>query len=175
MVRIARFSAILALVLSASPTWAQTPYYNPDIEVVQQAAAFSVFAEPGAPTIDVMLVNLGGSSALFRVGEETTLTQMLALSGGIAGTEENDRVIIRQTVSVLRDDGNGGRSVVYSAEPEQLFREPGRHPQLRSGDVVEIDSTYETVRERLTVREGIQIVASIASLVSTIILIAIRI
>ena len=169
-----RLLAALTLVLAASPAWAQTPYYNPDIEVVQQGAAFRVFAEPGAPTIEVTLVNLGGDGALFRVGEETTLTQMLALSGGVAGSEETERLIVRQMVSVLRDDGNGGRAVIYTAEPEQLFREPGRHPQLQNGDVIEIDSTYERIQERLTLREGIQIVASIASLVSTIILIAIR-
>lgn len=149
-------------------------YYNPSIDIVQQGAAFAAFIEPGAPTIDVMVVNLGGPSALYRVGEETTLTQILVLSGSVAGREENERFIINSTIRVLRDNGNGGRSVIYSAAPDQLFREPGQHPQLQTGDVVEVDNTYERVPQRLTFREGLQIVTSVLSLASTIALLVIR-
>jgi len=171
------FAALICLVF-ASSTSAQIgapTVYNPEIDVLQQGAAFTAFVEPGAPTIDVSLVNLGGGrSALFRVGEATTLTQVLALSGAVAGTEENDRFIIRSTINLLRDDGNGARTVIYSAAPEDIFREPGQHPQLQSGDVVEIDNTYERVPQRFTLREGLQLTASVLSLVSTIVLLAIR-
>lgn len=175
--RLSRTVAALVLIALSSTSSAQQPIgsvYNPQIDIVQQGAAFLAFIEPGAPTIDVSVVNIGGSSALFRVGEETTLTQVLALSGSVAGTQENERFVIRSTVSVLRDDGRGGRTVIYSAAPDQLFREPGRHPQLQTGDVVEIDNTYERLPTRLTLREGIQLAASVLSLISTIILISIR-
>ena len=170
-------SLSLSLLFFASPALAQVaPTYNPEeIEVIQQGTAFATFLEPGAPTVDVLLVNLGGGpSSLFRVGENTTLTQVLALSGAVQGTEENERFIIRSTINLLRDDGSGRLSVIYTAAPEEIFREPGQHPQLRTGDVIEIDNTYERVPQKLTFREGVQITASILSLVSTVVLIAIR-
>ena len=175
--RMSRAVVALALISLSSASLAQQPvgnFYNPQIDIVQQGAAFRAFIEPGAPTIDVSVVNLGGTAALFRVGEETTLTQVLALSGAVAGTEENERFVIRSTVSVLREDGQGGRTVIYSAAPDQLFREPGRHPQLQTGDVVEIDNTYERLPVRMTFREGLQLATSILSLVSTIVLISVR-
>ena len=177
IVRTSRIAAALVLLCLASASSGQQPvggFYNPEIDIVQQGAAFLAFVEPGAPTIDISVVNLGGTSALFRVGEEVTLTQVLALSGSVAGTEENERFIIRSTVNVLRGDGQGGRTVIYSAAPDQLFREPGNHPQLQTGDVVEIDNTYERLPERITFREGLQIASSILSLAGTIILLAVR-
>lgn len=177
LVRMRGILATLIVLSASSAALAQQPvgnFYNPNIDVVQQGAAFGAFIEPGAPTIDVSVVNLGGSSALFRVGEETTLTQILVLSGTVAGTEENERFIVRSTVSVLRGDGQGGRAVIYSAAPDQLFREPGQHPQLQTGDVVEIDNTYERLPTPFTFREGLQLVTSVLSLASTIALLVIR-
>ena len=172
-------SLALALLFLASPALAQVvapTTYNPEIEILQQGAAFTAFVEPGAPTIDLLLVNLGrgGRSSLFRVGEDVTLTQVLALSGAVEGTEESERFIIRSTINVLRDDGNGRRAVIYTAAPEDIFREPGQHPRLQSGDVIEIDNTYERIPQKLTFREGLQIGVSVLSLVSTIILLAVR-
>lgn len=170
-------TAVAALLVALpSVVLAQQPVnvYNPNIDIVQQNASFGAFIEPGAPTIDVMVVNLGGSAALYRLGEEATLTQLLVLSGSVAGTEENERFIIRSTVSVLRGDEQGERRVIYSASPEQLFREPGRHPQLQTGDVVEIDNTYERLPEPFTLREGLQIASSVLSLAATLTLLVLR-
>ncbi len=64
---------------------------------------------------------------------------------------------------------------VYEATAEALLREPAAHPDLRTGDVVEVDVEYEEVGEPFTWRDGIEIASRVASLVSVVILLYTRI
>lgn len=158
LARLAALALVFALPLSvgAQPVFGT---YNPDIDMIREGVAFRMYAEPGAPTIDVIVAELDGPAAYYRVGEETTLTEILALSGNYAGDRESERQLTTSSISVLRGNGAGGREVIYSASGAELLREPGRHPQLLDGDIVEIQRTYERVN-RITLREGLQIATS---------------
>jgi len=173
LVRMSRVLAVVALMSLSSAAMAQggaqiNGIYNPDIDVIQQGAAFKMFAEPGAPTLDVIIAEIGGAAALYRVGENTTLSEIMVLSGQVSGRQESDRLITESTINVLRGNGQGGRDVIYAAAPEVLFREPGRHPQLLTGDVIEINNTYERRNPRITLREGLQIATSSLTLILTL-------
>ena len=173
LVRMIRVLAVVALMSLSGAALAQggaqiNGIYNPDIDVIQQGASFKMFAEPGAPTLDVIIAEIGGAAALYRVGENTTLSEIMVLAGSVSGRQESDRLITESTVNVLRGNGQGGRDVIYSAAPEILFREPGRHPQLQTGDVIEINNTYERRNPRITLREGLQIATSSLTLILTL-------
>ncbi|GAB5536494.1 MAG: hypothetical protein Rubg2KO_27430 [Rubricoccaceae bacterium] len=173
LIRLSRVLAVVALMSLSGAAVAQggaqiNGIYNPDIDVIQQGASFKMFAEPGAPTLDVIIVEFGGSAALYRVGENTTLSEIMVLAGQVSGRQETDRIITESTVTVLRGNGQGGREVIYAATPEVLFREPGRHPQLQMGDVIEINNTYERRNPRITLREGLQIATSSLTLILTL-------
>lgn len=150
---------------AAQPT---TPALPPDR--VASGTAYHVYTEPGAPTMEIVLVRLG-SGGLYRLAVGTTLTEFLALSGGTAPpTETTERTIRTSAVRVLRDAG-GTRTVIYEASPEQVIREPGRHPVLADGDIVEVVSTVEERPRRTTFSERLGVVTSITSVVSLIFLI----
>lgn len=173
-----RLAGLLALMAAASPlAWAQPTdgaAFPPDR--IAQGTAYFVYTEPGAPMVEVLLIRSPGGSGLYRVAEETTLTEFLALSGGTAlPREETDRVIRTSTIRLLRPDGSGSMRVAYEAAPEQLLREPGRHPALLTGDIVEIVTETTEKPDRVTFLEGLDIAARVAGVVSLIVILATQI
>lgn len=138
-------------------------------EVISSGTAYFIFAEPGAPTIEVTVLGEGTRNGIYVVQNGTTLTELLALAGGTASSQETERQIVRSIVRLLRRDGNR-RNVIYEALAEDLIREPASHPDLLAGDVVEVDVEYEELREPFTFRDGVEVAARVASLVSVFIL-----
>lgn len=167
--------AVLATVGIAAGAIAQpAPAYPSD--VVNQGAAYFVFTEPGAPTVEVVLVQTGSRAGIYRVAEGTTLTDFLALAGVApprsSVVRDGDRETIQTTtVRVLRDTG-GTRTVIYEADPDRFLREPAQHPELLDGDVVqtEVDIQYRELPDRFTLAEGLDIAARVASFASLVIL-----
>ncbi len=166
----------LALVASAAHAQPGTPTGLPPI--VNQGAAYFVFTEPGAPNIQILLTQSGTRAGVYLVAEGTTLSDFVALAG-ISPTpsvtiREPSRVTTQTTaIRVLRDAG-GVRAAIYEADPDQFLREPGRHPVLQTGDVVQIDVTTSStpIPDRFTFLEGLDIAARVASFASLIFLIA---
>lgn len=142
-------------------------------EVISAGTSYFIYTEPGAPTIQVTVVGEGTRSGLYVVQTGTTLTELLALAGGTPRSSEDARQIIRSTVSVLREEG-GRRVPVYQADAEALVREPAAHPDLTSGDVIDVDVEYEEVEQPFTFREGLEIASRIASLASLLLILFVR-
>ena len=166
-----------ALALAASAAHAQpgTPTGLPP--VVNQGAAYYVFTEPGAPNIQVLLTQTGQRAGIYLVAEETTLTDFVAL----AGISPPQSTVVREptrvstqttTIRVFRENG-GTRTAIYEADPDQFIREPGRHPVLETGDIVQIEvvSDSRVVPKRFTLLDGLDIAARIASFASLILLV----
>ena len=142
-------------------------------EVISTGTAYFIYTEPGAPTIQVTVVGEGTRSGIYVVQDGTTLTDLLALAGGTARSTETERQITRATVSVLRQQGPR-RVPIYRADAEELILEPAAHPVLIGGDVIDVDVEYEEIDEPFTFRDGIEIAARVASLVSVAILLFVR-
>lgn len=161
----------LALLALAGGAQAQTPVPVGDIQA--SGVSYITFTEPGAPTVDVRVVGEGVRNGIYRLQEGTTLTDLIALSGGVPTSETDERQIVEAYIRVLREQG-GTRTVIYEALTEQALREPGAHPPFRDGDLVELDVTYEEVRQRTTLGDIIGTASRVASLLTAVLLIYIR-
>jgi hypothetical protein len=126
--------------------------------------------------MEIVLVQTGARAGIYRVAEGTTLTDFLALAG--TAPPRSDTVVepTRETtqtttVRVLRSDGTT-RQTIYEATPDQLLREPGRHPDLATGDLVEIVTEVDSrqIPDRFTLLDGLDIAARVASFASLVIL-----
>ena len=141
-----------------------------------QGTAFYSYAEPGAPLFEVVLIGQGIRNGIYRFQEGTSLTEVLALAGGVAASDSTgglrQQVVTTSHVRVFRPLPDGGVRLVYEATPEALVREPARHPVLQTGDVVEADVeavVYE-LDEPFTFRDGLELTARLASVISVVIL-----
>lgn len=174
-----RASRVLALlaVLAALPVAAQPfPQVTPVLptDIINQGASYVVFTEPGAPTVDVFVVQQAGRTGIFRIAEGTTLTELLVLAGGPSGQSAETSQFVRTAfVRVLRNDGSGLRNVIYEASPEEMLREPGRHPQIITGDLIETEVVVEEVR-RVTFLRVIETASRIGSFITLIIVLTNR-
>lgn len=157
--RTVRLGAALGLLLALASAGAAQPVQD----VQTSGTAYFVYAEPGAPTVEVLVLGEGARNGIYRIQEGTTLTELLALGGSTPTSSETDRQIVEAVVRVLRASGDG-RTTVYEATVEQALREPQRHPDLQDGDVVEYDVTYEEVAEPFTFRDGLELAARVASI-----------
>lgn len=162
--------AALAVLMTVGVAHAQAPVGD----VQTSGTSYFIFAEPGAPTIEVTVVGEGVRSGIYRLQEGTTLTQLIALSGGVPTSEETERQIVRALIRVLREQ-SGTRSVIYEATTEQAIRQPGTQPPFLDGDLVEMDVEYEELGRGVTVLDVLQIAGRVASLISAAILLYTRI
>lgn len=140
-------------------------------EVDARGTAYYVFAEPGAPTVRIVMVGEGIRNGVYRLETGTTLVQAIALAGGTARSDSTEQAIRTTTVSVLRDEG-GARRVIYRAPADRVFLEPERHPALQTGDVVNVSIEFEAVRKRVTALRVLEVAGRVASLVSLVYLVA---
>jgi hypothetical protein len=134
-----------------------------------QGTSYFVFAEVGAPSFEMFVVGEGVRNGIYRLEEGTTLTELMALSGGVPTSRDDERQIVRALLRVLREQG-GVRVPVYEATTEQALREPSQNPNLQAGDVLEFDLTYEEVKSPITVWKVLETTSRIASVVTTVIL-----
>ncbi|MEM1115080.1 MAG: hypothetical protein AAF845_00490 [Bacteroidota bacterium] len=163
---------VFAALLVAGAAHAQVVLPGDDIQA--SGVSYIVYTEPGAPTVEITVVGEGVRSGIYRLQEGTTLTQLVALSGGVPTSEEGERQIVTSFIRVLREQG-GVRNVIYEATTEQAIREPGSHPPFRDGDLVELDITYEEVRPPVRFIDVVNTVSRVASIVSVALLIFTRV
>lgn len=161
----------VGLVLAAAAGAQPAPTFSS--EPVSRGTSYFVFAEPGAPTIEVVFLGVGTRSGIYRIQEGTSLVDAIALAGGTARSDSTDRQIVTAQIRVLRDVG-GTTQPIYQVTPERLPLERDRQPALQTGDVIETQVTYEVIEEPFTFRDGLEIAARVASLVSVVILLVSR-
>ena len=164
----------LAALAWAGPATAQ-PAGTFSNEPQARGTSYFVFAESGAPTIEVLVLGEGTRNGVYRLQEGTSLVQAIALAGGTARSDSTERQIASATIRVVRESG-GRAGVVYQVAPERLLLERDRHPALQTGDAIEIEVTYEAVEieDPFTFRDGLEIAGRVASLLSVIILLVTR-
>ena len=152
---LAILSLILAVLLSFAPATAQTPRPT---DVIAQGTSYFIFAAPGEATMELLVLG-NAKSGVYVVGETTTLTELLALSGGTGASEQNESVRIERTVRLLREQGDA-RIVVYEADADEALRQTGAHPTLMNGDMLTVETE---IHNRFNLRDTLSIVTSLAS------------
>ena len=171
--RAATLLAPLALLFAVAPAAQPVPPGFGD-DLVQSGVSYFTFVEAGAPSVEVYILGAGARNGVYRLQENVSLTEALALAGGTAQTDSTDRSVSTSFVRVLRRQG-ASRRVIYEATAERYLREPELHPDLQNGDVVETQVTYETVPEPFTFLDGLELAGRVASLISVFLLLYLRI
>ncbi len=138
-----------------------------------RGTSYFLFAEPGAPTIEVLMLGEGTRNGIYRLQDGTSMVDAIALAGGTARSDSTERQIRTATVRLLRNVG-GSTQVIYQVTPERLPLERDIQPSLQTGDVIETEVAYEVVKPPFTFRDGLEIAGRVASLVSAVILLTQR-
>ena len=128
-------------------------------DIRQSNTSYHSFVRPGEVTVEVLVLGTG-SDGIYEVGLDTRLDQLLALSGG---TRINKEVREDVTVQLFRQQSRQ-RVLVYEASLEDMLLATERYPSLQDGDVFVMETPDEDAGDRLTWRDAISLVSSVASL-----------
>ncbi len=143
---------LAALVLAVSlagapPVGAQAvpgaPPASPT-DIITTGTAYRVYRIPGEATVEIYVVGLP-NAGVYVIGSQTSLTELITITGSSPTSSESEVASRIASVSVLREEG-GRRLPVYTAPMEQALAEPGAHPNLQNGDLVsfEVEVTVRT-------------------------------
>ncbi|MGB3541482.1 hypothetical protein [Rubrivirga sp.] len=141
-------------------------------EPVARGTAYFVFAEPGAPTVEVLFLGEGIQNGIYRLQRGTSLVEAIALAGGTPRSDSTSTAILSASIRVLRDV-SGSPSVIFETSPERLIANRDRHPSLEDGDVIETEVVFEAVEpedEPFTFSDGVNVASRLASVVSVVLL-----
>ncbi|MFN3597254.1 MAG: SLBB domain-containing protein [Rubricoccaceae bacterium] len=119
---------------------------------------------PGESTTRVYVWGTVRAPGLYEVSSGTDMGELLALAGGpIAGAlpAEIERTM---RVRLYRAEG-AGRTLLYDALIEDFLAAPGRYPDLRDGDIVEVETQD---RRRWGWRDTATIIGSSAGLAAVL-------
>ena len=148
---------------TALPAFPDTP--------VAQGMSYFTFAEPGAPTVEVIFLGAGLRNGIYKLQQGTTLVQAIALAGGTPRSDSTKTAVTTALVRVIRSVG-GQPQIIYQVVPERLWMELDQQPAFQDGDVVEMEVETEFLEpdKPFTWRDGIEIVSRVASVVSVTLL-----
>ena len=151
------------------PPGAPSSYPNTPVST---GMSYYTFAEPGAPTVEVIFLGTGLRNGVYKLQSDVSLVQALALAGGTPRSDSTKTAVTTATIRVIRLVG-GQSQTIYEVVPEQLLNERDRHPSFQTGDVVEmnVDVEYIEPSKKFTFRDGVEIVSRAASLISAVLLI----
>ena len=162
-------SALALAALLAAPLAAQ-PVTTFNAAPEARGTAYFVFAEPGAPTIEIIIIGQGARNGIFRLQDGTSLIQALALAGGTARSDSTRAGTTTATVRVHRNVG-GTYRVIYQATSEDFVENRADHPDLQGGDTIETVVDFEPAEEPgFTFLDGLNVASRVASFVSLLLL-----
>jgi hypothetical protein len=155
---------LVAAALSAAPAAAQPAdslglRYGAVEERQTNAQGYYFFVLPGEPTKQVSVWGTVRLPGVYVVSADADLSEVLSLAGGPLLSAIPDRTQRDVTIRVYHTEG-AARSLAYEAPLAQMVREPGAHPALRSGDVIEVETRDTRLRDY---RDTLAIVASIGT------------
>lgn len=124
--------------------------------------SYFYFSEAGEGTIEVKVMGTVQNPGLYRLGEDTDLGQLLALTGGPVldvRRQERDR---ETTVRLYRQQEDGGpQELIFERGYEEgIASESATYPALKDGDVM----TIEVIEDRrFDWRDALSIVSAAGS------------
>jgi hypothetical protein len=110
------------------------------------AQGYFFFVLPGEPTKQVSVWGTVRLPGVYVVSADADLSEVLSLSGGPLLGNIPDRTRRDVTVRVYNTRG-ATRTLAYEAPLAQMVREPGAHPALRTGDVIEVETRDTRLRD----------------------------
>ena len=150
---------LVCVLFLATTNWVSAQNVrNPD-DVIASGTAYHIFAEPGEPTVRVLVLS-PTASGVYVVGETTNMLDLLALTGSSGSIEESAEYVRTATVRLMREQG-GTRSVIYERPFEDFLAEPASYPTLQDGDIFTLDVQQ---RRKVGVREVLTYTSQLASI-----------
>lgn len=159
--------SLIAVVAAAvaAPSAAQSPTFT-DPEA--RGTSYYVFAEPGAPTVEVVMLGGGVRTGIYRLQRGATLVQALALAGGTAQSDSSRVGTTTAIIRVVRETA-GSYTTVFQTTSQDLLQSRSQHPALQSGDTIEVIVDFEPAEEPgFTFLDGLNVASRIASVVSLV-------
>lgn len=166
----ARLAPLAALLLLAAAAPAAQPAdslglrYGAVEERQTNAQGYFYFVLPGEPTKQVSVWGTVRLPGVYVVSGDADLSEVLSLAGGPLLPIIADRNERQVTVRVYNTQGTA-RTLAYEAPLEQMVREPGAHPALRTGDVIEVET--RDIRPR-DFRDVLPIIGTLGSLTAVV-------
>lgn len=163
-------AALAVLALTACPVGAQPvtppgapPDTGPGLSstgIITTGISYHVYRRPGEATIQLYVVGASGSTGIYVVGSETTLSEMMALIGSAPASVETEMLERTARVRVLREQGDR-RLAIYEATTEEALAEPGTHPPLMDRDMIAYDVELQ---QRTSFLQVVEVAARFATL-----------
>jgi hypothetical protein len=153
------FRSVLCLLAFSTAVPAQAQVLTNPTDVTASGTAYRIFAQPGEPTVQVLVLGQG-ATGMYVVGAETSLVELLALTGTGVNPDGGTDVIQEITVRLMREQG-GQRVVVYEQEFDSFLSEPASYPTLQDGDIFTVEVKQ---RRRFNLREALDVTARLASI-----------
>ncbi len=150
--------SVAVMLVTASAALAQPTTMGQAEDAV--GVAVYRFSEPGEPVIAVDLWGSARRTGRYFVAPETTLLDLLTLSGGPPSQAETEGIIRETTVEVSRMS-EGSRAVVFEVMIDSLASGGMVPPPLHDQDVVTLTTTVEDPFGWL---DALTVVAGVASL-----------
>jgi hypothetical protein len=155
-----RLTLLIVLLTFGVAPGAQAQFIGNPQDVVAAGTSYRIFAQPGEDLVRVEVLGDVGSG-IYVVGAGTTLSELLALAGGVPVGDRAAQTRQEVTIRLLRQEG-GQRRTIYEAEVQEMLSRPDLYPTLQSGDLVTVQTQ---LHQRYNLRETLWIVSSAASVV----------
>ncbi|MEM0964201.1 MAG: hypothetical protein AAGK21_16865 [Bacteroidota bacterium] len=123
--------------------------------LVTSAPGYFVHNRPGVPPIVVTAAGAFGAPGRYVLDEGSTVGDLAALAGGVAGFVRDVDLEVTTTVRVYRGGG-----ITFESPLAELYARPT--PVLQPGDVVDLDVVTEQ-QSSFTLRDALSIITTIAS------------
>lgn len=123
--------------------------------LVTTAPGFHVHSLPGAETVVVTAAGAFGAPGRYVLDAGSTVGDLVALAGGVAGFVRDVDLEVTTTIRVYR-----GGAVTFESPLTELYARPT--PALQPGDVVDLDVVTEQ-RSSFTLRDGLSLVSVLLS------------
>jgi hypothetical protein len=152
--------AILFLIISASFAGVTAAQVVGRFEQTESnAVPWYYYVSPGSRTIQIEVMGAVQAPGLYELNDDTSLNQLLALTGGPTMGPRAARMSRTVTLSLFRP-ASGSVTPVYESEILDGSLYAQNYPPLREGDVLRVDVVERT---RFNWRDALQIITAAAS------------
>lgn len=131
------------------------------------APTVKTYGRPGYPKVTVFVWGTA-DTGVWNVEEGTDLLEFLSVAVRSDGGNRNADIRSYRVLKVYRDDEDRSGDPFFEARMDDLFAREMPYPELRERDILVIESR---ARRRFTWRDITQVTGTVASLLSTYLLI----
>lgn len=125
------------------------------------------YGRAGYPTVTVFVWGTA-DTGVWKVEEDTDLLEFLSVAIRSEGTNRNVEIRNYQYLKMYREDQNRRNDPFFESRMDELFARDKPYPEIKEGDILLIESR---ANRRFTWRDITQVTGTVASLVSTYLLI----